>query len=332
MWIFVERERRRPRAFWRLLVQFSVFFLLSAFGVLLVGTPAVLLGGTSTAAADAFFYMSTSIVSLLTLFASLALAARFLDRRRFRDYGFNLDRGWFLDLGFGALLGAALMAGIFLVQLAFGWITVTGTFDSGFEGVPFAIGILPPLVIFLCVGVWEESFSRGYQLKNIAEGLNYPALGPKGAVIAAWIITSAVFGLLHLGNPNASLLSSFNIALAGILLGVGYVLTGELAIPIGIHITWNFFQGNVFGFPVSGLTGIGGSFVTVEQGGPDLWTGGEFGPEAGLLDPIAVALGSLAIFLWVRLRQGRAGILAAVAEPPKAPEPSVRRAESRPDS
>lgn len=318
MWVFVDSVRRRPRAFWRLLVQFSLYFFLSLVMVTLVRVPFLLFGGSGEpSSSPAFIYVATSVGSLFAAVLTLLVTARFLDRRRFSDYGFHLNGGWFADLGFGLLLGALLMCGIFLAQLSLGWVSVTGTFYSGFEGVPFFLGILPPAIVFLCVGVYEEANSRGYQMKNLSEGLNFAPIGPRGAIIASWLITSVLFGLLHLGNPNSSLLSTANIALAGILLGIGYVLTGELAIPIGIHITWNFFQGSVFGFPVSGLTGLGGSFITLEQAGPEVWTGGEFGPEAGLLDPIAVVLGCLAIFLWVRWRRGEAGIEARISEAPE---------------
>nr|MBA2443678.1 CPBP family intramembrane metalloprotease [Rubrobacter sp.] len=150
----------------------------------------------------------------------------------------------------------------------------------------------------------------------IAEGLNYPALGPKGAIVAAWIISSAFFGALHAVNPNATLISTTNIALAGIMLGAGYVLTGQLAIPIGLHITWNFFQGNVFGFPVSGIETIGATFVETEQSGPALWTGGAFGPEAGLIGISAMLLGILLTLLWIRARTGKLGLHTPLSERP----------------
>src|SRR5918911_257413 len=142
----------------------------------------------------------------------------------------------------------------------------------------------------------------------MAEGLNFPSLGPRGAVVAAWVISSSLFGLLHLANPNATVISTINIAFAGLLLGAGYVVTGRLAIPIGLHITWNFFQGNVFGFPVSGLEPVGATILSIEQGGPLLFTGGVFGPEADLLDIAATLVGSLLIVLWVRVRSGEASL------------------------
>jgi hypothetical protein len=163
-------------------------------------------------------------------------------------------------------------------------------------------------------GHLEETASRGYQLRNAAEGLNYPILGPRGAVLVAWALSSIFFGALHAGNPNATPLSTFNIVLAGLMLGFGYVLSGQLAIPIGLHLTWNFFQNAVYGLPVSGFGTFGASFLSAEQSGPDLWTGGSFGPEGGLLGPAAMLLGVLLIALWVRLRTGKPSLHLPIAE------------------
>ena len=244
------------------------------------------------------------------------IAGRFFDRRPFSGLGLRLDKDWWLDLSFGLFLGALLMTAIFAIELAAGWIEVTGTFET-LGGGAFFPAVLAPVTLFLCVGVYEELLSRGYQLKNMAEGLKYPGLGPKGAIVLAWVISSSLFGLLHLANPNATLVSTVNIAFAGLLLGTGYILTGRLGIPIGLHITWNFFQGTVFGFPVSGMNDLGAKFISIEQGGPPLFTGGAFGPEAGLLDIAATIVGSLLIWLWVRVRSGKATVEASISEPPK---------------
>ena len=104
-------------------------------------------------------------------------------------------------------------------------------------------------------------------------------------------------------------------------MGAGLILTGELAIPIGLHIFWNFFQGNIFGFPVSGVSYPAEivSLIKINQSGPEMWTGGGFGPEAGLLGLFANLLGLLLIFGWVYIRRGKkfAGIHAPLAIRPK---------------
>jgi hypothetical protein len=74
---------------------------------------------------------------------------------------------------------------------------------------------------------------------------------------------------------------------------------------MGLHIAWNIFEGNIFGLPVSGWGTLGATFLSVEQGGPTLFTGDAFGPEAGLLTIAASIVGNLMVVLWVRARTGR---------------------------
>ena len=325
--LFRNEHEGRPRAFWRLLLQFVLYAVGTALlanlmfaAFTLFGEASLGSGAVERLAASPAFLAANAVSSLVAALISVWFAARLLDHRPFSEFGLHpKDRDWWLDLGFGLFLGALLMTGIFLVELQFGWIQVTGTFETvGTADAPFFPAILAPAVLFLCVGIYEELFSRGYQLQNMAEGLNFPGLGPRGAVVLAWVISSFLFGLLHLANPNATAISTVNIAFAGLLLGTGYILTGRLAIPIGLHITWNFFQGNVFGFPVSGLEPLGATFISIEQGGPPLWTGGIFGPEAGLLEIVAAVIGSLLILLWVRVRTGDAAPRTSIAESPSS--------------
>jgi len=245
-----------------------------------------------------------------TVTLAVLIAGRYVDRRRVRDFGFRIDRHWWLDCGFGLALGAGLMTLLFLVALGAGWVRITGTLQprSG-----FAVRFLGLVVVFVVVGVYEELLLRGYLLTNAAEGL-VGRLGERGAVVGATVLSSLVFGLAHATNPNATLLSTGTIVLAGIMLAVGYVLTGELAVPIGLHTTWNLFQGGFYGFPVSGL-GVGASVVAVEETGPDLVTGGAFGPEAGLLGLGAMVVGTVAIAAWARWRTGDLRIDPAVTTP-----------------
>ncbi|MDP8951114.1 MAG: CPBP family intramembrane metalloprotease [Actinomycetota bacterium] len=323
--LFFNDQERRLRAFWRLLFQFIIYYGGAVVLGAIVSGAFALFGGVTLAdgtiealAASPVFVASAGVVSLVAALFSVWLAGRFFDRRPLSGFGLRIDGEWWLDFGFGLFLGALLMAGVFLVELAAGWIRVTGAFEATNADAPFFPAILAPLVWFVCVGFYEELVSRGYQLRNMAEGLNFPGVGPKHAVVLAWVLSSALFGLLHLANPNATAVSTVNIAFAGLLLAAGYVLTGRLATPIGLHMTWNFFQGNVFGFPVSGLKPVGATFLSVEQGGPALFTGGIFGPEAGLLGLGTMVVGILLIWLWVQARSGKATLQASLAEPPTA--------------
>jgi membrane protease YdiL (CAAX protease family) len=297
-----------------LVVQFIVFKVLvtGLFSVLAVALSLAVSGGRSVMMDSPAIPLASGVAGLVGAMLSVWVAGRFLDRRSFSDFGFHLGAGWWLDLLFGMFLGGLLMSTIFFVELGLGWVEVVGAFETFGTGV----SILLPIVMCLCVGIYEETVFRGYQLKNGAEGLNYPALGPRGAVLVAWVLTSVFFGLLHANNPNATLLSTLNIVLAGLMLGFGYVTSGELAIPIGLHIAWNFFQGAVYGFPVSGFGPFGATFLATRQKGPDLWTGGPFGPEAGLLAPVVMLLGILLIALWTRLRTGKVSIHSPLAEGP----------------
>ena len=316
---FWSRDERRLRAGWRILLQTILFVLLL---MLLLQTAAILylvsvqphLATIPLLATESPWVMlAGALATLLAAFISLLVAARFLDRRPFRDYGFHINSRWWADLGFGLALGASMMALVFLVELAMGWVVVEGTFQTSTPpGMDFASAILVSLVVFICVGIYEEMLSRGYLLLNLAEGLNF-RWGPRTALLLAWALSSISFGLLHASNPNATAISTFNLMLIGLFLGWGFILTGELATPIGLHIAWNFFQGNVFGFPVSG--GFSGtSFITIRQHGPELITGGAFGPEAGLLGLAISLLGALVVWLWVRYRNGEAELQTHLAE------------------
>jgi membrane protease YdiL (CAAX protease family) len=298
--IFWNKEARL-RAGWRLVFQFVILILFMVILAILDSNLADSLPKSPMGKSDSILL---PIELLIALLSSVWFAGRFLDRRRFADFGFRFSPSWWVDLGFGLALGALMMTAIFLIELATGWATITETFKSGVNGIAFPIETLWALVAFICVGIYEELLSRGYQLKNLAEGLNVKSLSPKGAIVLAALHTSAFFGLLHAFNPNATMISTLNLMLAGLLYSTAYLLTGELAVPIGYHIMWNFFESSVFGFPVSGMD-LGMTFIAIQQSGPRLWTGGAFGPEAGLMGTGARSVGILFIIGWARLRYGK---------------------------
>ena len=303
--VFLDPERKRLRALWRLLLHTLLLFVFGFVDVVILQS----VGSTPE-------WLFWPVFAVLVTLPVTWIAAKWLDRRDFAELGFHLDRRWCLDLGFGLVLGAALLAGVFLVELEAGWLEIRATkvVPEGYEG-SFFVAMLGPALLFIAVGFHEELLSRGYHLRNMAEGVTWRGkIDGRAALLLGTLLSSALFGLLHADNPNASALSTFNVGLAGCFLALGLLLTGELAIPIGIHITWNFFQGNVFGFPVSG-TNAGPRLYAIEQAGDPLITGGQFGPEAGLIGVAAMLTGCAAILVWVKLTRGELRIMRELVRP-----------------
>ena len=145
-------------------------------------------------------------------------------------------------------------------------------------------------MLFLAVAVGEELICRGVIFRLIDERWN---------TWVALVVSALLFGFSHISNDNATWWSSLAISIeAGLLLGAAYKWSGTLWVPIGIHWTWNYVQGNVFGFAVSGQNAGNTIFTTTTQG-PDIITGGAFGPEASI---IAVVFGALITIVFMANR------------------------------
>lgn len=285
----------RLRTGWRLLLHaLASVFLYVLFG-LIQFSAAVMFGFLDPNAVQVqliespYFFLAPAAAITLATWG----ARRWLDRRPFRDLGFIVDHHAWRDLAFGVLMPGALFGAIFLVQWAVGWLELRGTALDGGAAFPALLALLDWFVIFILVGYAEELLSRGYHLQTFIEGLNLP-LGI--------FLSSAVFAVLHVFNPHSSVLSTLGILLAGYFLAYGWLRTGQLWLPIGLHIGWNFFQGPIFGFPVSGLDAF--HLLQHEVAGPQLITGGRFGPEAGLLGYLAMGIGALLIWSYTRDRNG----------------------------
>lgn len=187
------------------------------------------------------------------------------------------------DTGKGLAIGAFFMLVVTLVMMAFGLYRITGA------GTENPLSLVSAFFLFLYVAVGEEILFRGILFRWIDE---------KWGFIAALIVSALLFGFMHYGQPGATWWSSLAIAIeAGLLLGAAYKYSGTLWLPIGIHWAWNFVQGNIFGFEVSGGD-AGTALLQATVNGPDILTGGKFGAEASV---ITVVLG-LALSAWYLLR------------------------------
>lgn len=187
----------------------------------------------------------------------------------------------------GVASGFALFSTVFLVLYAVGiahWQGLSGHLDA-----------IPPLAAAIVAAVGEELAFRGGVFRIIEDSMG---------TAAALTLSAALFGLLHVLNPGATLISTAAIALeAGILLGAAYAVTRNLWFPIGLHLGWNFTEGGVFGASVSGYS-AGKGILAFELSGPPLLTGGKFGPEASIVAVGVCMITAIALLIWA-VRKGR---------------------------
>lgn len=307
--VFWNRTEGRLRGLWRLVLQMLLMIPLTLAGTAVVLPLFHSLRGLA-AARDLSWILQSGFMFAIC-FAGAAIAARILDRRPLTDFGLRISKVWFLELVFGLALGALMMTGIFLFEWSAGWITITGFFVPTNSHVSFIFSLSCSLISFTLAAFAEEILHRGYQLKNMSESLKIGPLRAGVATFLAVLVSSLLFALNHLGNPNTTWISTVNIGLAGVMLSIAYLVTGRLALPLGVHIAWNVFQGNVFGFPVSGMN-FTPRFIAIEQHGDVFVTGGAFGPEAGLVGLAAMLAGTIVMLGWAWLRHK--GRIKACAE------------------
>ena len=280
--IFISPDEPRLRAGWRLLIQTVLLILIG----LIAGIVASLFG---PAVGGSIF--AGEIINFLAFTGSIYIARRWLDKRSFESLGLTLNGRTLSDILAGVGITFILMGAIYALMSLFGWVTFKG-FAWQFDPINIVVrGVLTFFVVFIIVAWNEELLSRGYELQTIASGLN---------IFWGVMISSAVFGLLHLGNPNATWVSAAGIFFAGLFLAYAYIRTKQLWLSMGLHLGWNFFEGVVFGFPVSGLSIY--PLTRIEVHGPELWTGGAFGPEAGLIVLPGLILGAVLIYFYTRKR------------------------------
>ncbi len=180
----------------------------------------------------------------------------------------------------GNLLSGATYA-IGILGLSFGILYLLGAVQI--EAVQFEpVGLLGYLLLFLLAALVEELVVRGYMIPLIAKDFHF---------MGAIIISSLVFAALHMANAHFTWLSFANIFLGGYLLGLIFYKKQELYTPLGLHWIWNYFQGNVLGFGVSGFQVE--SILSVSQSGPDWLSGGEFGLEGSVVTTVLLLIVSV---------------------------------------
>lgn len=253
---------------WLRVLLYTLFSLLLVFGFsLMIGLIAVASGKTATTTNEDQsllpFIAYYSVVAIV-LIGLAFLFRRFIDRQTILSMGFH----WKNYRNYAA---AGFFLGILL--LCIGCIILVMMRLLFFTGVELSLSnLLFSLLLFVIVAFTEEIAFRGYILNNLMQGMN------------KWIaltISAVLFALFHSSNDNVSIIALLNIFVAGFLLGINYVFTKNLWFAILLHFSWNFFQGPILGFEVSGFAASG--LFQQAMKGPDLLTGGDFGFEGSAI-------------------------------------------------
>jgi membrane protease YdiL (CAAX protease family) len=208
-------------------------------------------------------------------------------------------RGAVAGVAIGLLVGAVLFSAVIGLIAAAGYYRVVGLGSVG--------GAIALLGMMCSIAVAEELIFRAVLFRMIERW------------IGTWLalaVTALIFGLLHLANHGATLFGALAIAVeAGVLLGAAYALTRTIWFAVGIHLAWNFMEGGVFSTTVSGTQNGFQGLLRSQLAGPELLTGGGFGPEASLA---AIAVGVVAAVILIRLTVRRGRIMSLPRQSPTA--------------
>ncbi len=216
---------------------------------------------------------------------SSVVCARVLEHRHFGSVGFRLHRGWARDFTLGSMMGAASLAIAVGIATSIGALTF---YVQTREWSPLVRGFIIASLFFVVAAATEELIFRGFPFQALVHNLG-------GARAIA--ITSLIFGLAHFSNPSASVFSSINTILAGVWLGLAYLMTRSLWLATALHWSWNLAMVFIFGLPVSGFTTLGQlAWLRGTIGQPAWISGGSYGPEAGVAATVALILSTLAIW------------------------------------
>lgn len=215
------------------------------------------------------------------------VCTRWLEGLPWRALGLWFHRNWIRDLLIGSMLGILSLGLATAIATLAGGLRFTGPDRSSI--IPISQTLIFSAALFVVAALAEEALFRGYPLQTFVRAQ------------LAWLgvlLTSVPFAAAHLNNPNVvQPFASINTALAGILFAVAYLHTRSLWFPLGIHWSWNWALGSLFGLPVSGITEIAPHpLLHGEDLGPGWLTGGSYGIEGGLACTVTLIVATLLIW------------------------------------
>lgn len=213
-------------------------------------------------------------------------ACTLLRKEPLSSVGFQLDRRWIKEIFIGTLLGTGL------ILAATGMIWAIGGVRFELDAARSLSALSYGFYVFLFVALFEEALFRGFIFQRLLDG---------AGVWVAQITLALLFAFGHWDNPGmegaTKFWASLDLALGAVLLGLAYIRTRSLALPVGIHLGWNWAQGYLLGFGVSG-TDHSGWFQPVFQDKAQWLTGGDFGPEASIFAVIVDLIFIILLWKW----------------------------------
>jgi hypothetical protein len=237
-----------------------------------------------------------SIGFLITLICLGLLIHRWIKCRATwrQDLGFGSHPYKVLDLVAGFCMGFLAMFFIFGIEWACDWLRPGPFVKAGL----FNLNILPPLAF---MALWEELRFRGIEISG------FRTLMPPWAAL---VLSSLLFGLAHAWNANATALSIAGNIVGGLVYGYAFLVSGAIWLPTGLHAAWNMAQGPILGLPISGY--LEGGLWNPVVSGPQVFTGGAYGPEAGIIGLWSRLL--ILALLWVYLRLRNSSSLSETSQ------------------
>jgi membrane protease YdiL (CAAX protease family) len=236
-----------------------------------------------------------------TIFLILAFGPIFLilwgwlavyEKRPFWTIGLERTGALFKYLR-GLGVGLAMFVASIGISAALGYISFEDG-DPQQQGLAALGGVLLVFVGWMVQGAAEETVTRGWLL---------PVIGARYRPLLGVVVSSVIFAVFHLFNPNLGPIAVINLALFGVFTAFYALYEGGVWGVFSIHAVWNWAQGNFFGFEVSGGLAAGGTVINLMEVGPDIITGGAFGPEGGLAVTVVLVVSSLIVWFLAERRK-----------------------------
>lgn len=233
---------------------------------------------------DIGFMINISLNNLIFIFACIVMWKIF-EKKKISAMGLISLKKGYMDLIMGLIMGAMTISVVAIVLLLVGDVKLINPVNKP----QISTSLLTGIVSFIFVGFGEEILGRGYIMSVLKQTRN------KWIVI---IVSSLIFAALHLSNNGISVLAFINLTLVGMLFAYMYMKSKNIWMSIGYHITWNYFQGYVWGFQVSGITTKG--LYSIKNINDNIINGGAFGPEGGLVVTVITLIAFYGVHLYYK--------------------------------